>query len=108
MRFTSSPRLFRLSESEFEGLGRPAGVRDNFVFFTSLLFFWHAVFVMVMRGRNDTLVAVKRGGSVVRSLGENTRKARVVGRTDVREWSRHHDESEWSLIISLMFPFCLP
>ena len=38
------------------------------------------------------------------SLGEDTRIALVVGRTDVREWSRYHDESEWSLIISLMRP----
>ena len=39
---------------------------------------------MVMRGKNETLVAVKRGGMVIRSLGENTRKARVVGRTHGR------------------------
>ena len=29
-------------------------------------------------------------------------------RTCVREWSQYNDESEWSLIISLMCPFCLP
>ena len=26
--------------------------------------------------------------------------------TDVREWSRYHEESEWSLMISLMHLFC--
>ena len=43
-------------------------------------------------------------------LGEDTRVAHVIGsaKSNWRERSRCHEESEWSLIISLMCPFCLP
>ena len=39
-------------------------------------------------------------GNDIRSLGEDARKTLDVSRLiRVREWSRYHDESEWSLII---------
>ena len=41
----------------------------------------------------------------IKSLGEDARKTLDVGRlTGVRDWSRYHEESEWSLIISLIRP----
>ena len=47
---------------------------------------------------------------LIRSLGEDTRVANVVGsvKRNCREWSRYHEESEWSLIASLICPFSFP
>ena len=66
----------------------------------------HALWTVNKQGLNETCVFQKRREAS--SLGEDARIALVVGRTDVREWSRYHDESEWSLIISMMRPGCLP
>ena len=62
------------------------------------------------RGYNETHGTVELGkGSDIRSYGEDTRVAHVVGiaQRTCANGPRYHEESEWSLITSLMCPFCL-
>ena len=48
-------------------------------------------------------------GNDIKALGEDARQTLDVGRlVSVREWSRCHEESEWSLTTSLIRPLFLP
>ena len=68
----------------------------------------HAMEMIDNRRWNESHVIVQKEASSGHMVG--TRVAHVVGsaKSNWRERSRYHEESEWSLVTSLMCPFCLP
>ena len=64
------------------------------------------------RGRNDKTCGCQKGGSVTRSLGEDARvvqgEKEAHRRTQRRRMVAYCEDSEWSLVTSLMCPLCLP
>ena len=69
----------------------------------------HAIWMVNDKSEQDKCICQKKrvasSGHLVETYGKPLCRSPP---TDVREWPRHYDESEWSLMISLKCPLFLP